>query len=199
MGGKRVPGIIVAVALAGALLAGCGGGSKTVTVITSATTKTPVPAPVTTTAISPTSTTSAPARSAARLTEETVKESCSPGATVTIAILGLQVHGQLMTLQLGFTPRDPNQSASATINLFDMACHGNTDVSLVDPVGLKRYVVVQDAGNHDLEPDSVDGIQAVSGQTATGNWVFAAPPASVTSINVQVGDWPTFNNIPIQR
>jgi len=186
--------------LAGALLGGCGGSSKTVTVTSSAGTSTTVPTPASASSTtSVTGATSAPAQSATPLAQETVKESCSPGATVTIAILGLQVHGQLMTLQLSFTPRDPNQSASTTINLFDMACHGDTDVSMVDPVGLKRYVVVQDSGNHDLEPDSVDGIQAVSGQTASGNWVFAAPPASVTSINVQVGNWPTFNNIPIQR
>lgn len=125
--------------------------------------------------------------------------SCSPGATVQISVLGLQVQGQLATLRLGFTPHDPTKSADQTISLFDMACHGNTDVTLVDPVQLKRYVVVKDSAHNQLAPDSVGGIQAVSGQTSTGGWVFAAPPASVTAVDVQVGDWPTFRNIPIQR
>jgi hypothetical protein len=200
MGGERVPSIIVAMALAGTLLAGCGGGSKTVTVTSSATTNAAPPTPpaaVSTTSV--TATTSAPAQSATPLAQETVKESCSPGATVTIAILGLHVHGQLATLELGFTPHDPNASSDDKISLFDMTCNGTTDVTLVDPVGLKRYVVVADADQDHLEPNPVFGVQAVSGQTATGNWVFAAPPASVTSINVQVANWPTFTNVPIQR
>jgi hypothetical protein len=114
-------------------------------------------------------------------------------------VLALQVHGPLATLRLGFTPRDPNRSASDTISLFDMTCQGNTDVTLVDPVGLKRYVVVKDSDFNSLQPSPLFGIKAVSGQTSTGNWVFAAPPASVTSIDVQVSNWPTFQNLPIQR
>jgi hypothetical protein len=184
------------VALALACLAGCGGSTKTVTVKASGTTKA-ASTPATTSTSSTTATTSAAA--AAALAQETAKESCSPGATVQISVLALQVHGQLATLRLGFMPHDPSKSADDTISMYDMACEGDTDVALVDPVGLKRYVVVSDSENHDLAPNVVTGIQAVSDQTATGDWTFAAPPASVTSIDVQVGAWPTFSNIPIQR
>jgi hypothetical protein len=83
--------------------------------------------------------------------------------------------------------------------LFNLACQTNPDISLVDPVGLERYIVVKDSSDTELAPSAVGGIQAVIGQTAIGDWVFAAPPASVTSIDVQVGDWPTFDSIPIQR
>jgi hypothetical protein len=191
---KQLAGVILAV-LASACVAGCGGSTKTVTVRASATSTKAATTPATTS----TSSTAASAPATTPLAQETVRQPCSPGATVTIAVLGLHVSGQLATLQLAFTPRDPNASASEAISLFNMTCNGSTDVDLVDPVGLKRYVVVKDSSNNVLQPDPVFGVRATSGQTATGSWVFAAPPASVTSVDVQVANWPTFNNIPIQR
>jgi len=44
-------------------------------------------------------------------------------------------------------------------------------VSLVDPVGVKRHVAVQDSNNAYLRPDP----------------------------GAQVGNWPTFTSVPIQR
>ena len=58
-------------------------------------------------------------------------------------------------------------------------------------------MVVQDSDHNYLT--SGTNSAAVNGQMTAGNWTFAAPPPDVTSIDVQVGNWPTFTNVPIQR
>jgi hypothetical protein len=35
--------------------------------------------------------------------------------------------------------------------------------------------------------------------STTAHYTFAAPPPDVTEIDVSVGDWPTFRDIPITR
>lgn len=71
-------------------------------------------------------------------------------------------------------------------------------MTLVDPTGLKRYVVVEDSEGRALAPDVVS-TAAANGGTVTATWTFAAPPADVPKIDVQVGEWPPFSDVEIQR
>jgi hypothetical protein len=199
--GSRVLGIVLAALVVAGALTACGGKTKTVTSTVSkgAAAPTTTSADTTPGASTAATTTAASGTGAQPVAQETVRSACSPGATVTIAVLGLRVQGSLATLTLAFTPHDPNKSASDQISLFDMNCSQGSDVNLIDPVGLKRYEVVKDSNQNSLGPGDLQ-VTAVSGQMATAHYTFAAPPANVTAIDVQVSDnWPQFTNVPIQR
>jgi hypothetical protein len=197
------PAAIVSLALALALAA-CGGGVKnsgaarrsTSTGTTASSQTTPTTGAV---ADSGTTSTTAGAPTTA-LAQETVPAPDSKGGTVDIAVVGLAVQGQLATLSVRFTPHFPSEPADASISLYDMS--GNAldqdQVSLVDPVGLKRYLVVKDANNVALGADEVL-TKAVNNSSVIAHWTFAAPPANVTKIDVDLGPFQPFNDVPISR
>lgn len=206
--GRRVaiaPVAAVALALA---LAACGGGVKNSSATSSATTGSttgttgPVAGGQTTTGTesqtTTSSTTTGPATTA--LAHETVNAPDSKDGTVDIAVLGLAVQGQLATLSVRFTPHFPSEAADASISLYDMS--GNAlsqeEVSLVDPVGLKRYLVVKDSNNNWLGADEVF-TKAVNNSSVIAHWTFAAPPPTVTKIDVDLGPFQPLNDVPISR
>lgn len=211
MGVKRrttaaiAPAAALAVALA---LSACGGGIKNSNASSSANTGTTAPAagsqttshsstdtPTTSTT---TATTTAPATAA--IAQQTVRAPNSKDGTVDIDVLGLAVQGNLATLSVRFTPHFPDKSPGDSISLYDMSDNAldPIDVSLVDPVGLKRYLVVRDSNNDSLGSDEVD-TEAVNNSSVIAHYTFAAPPASVTKIDVDLGPFPPFNNVPISR
>ncbi len=134
------------------------------------------------------------------IAQQTARVPKSKDATVDIAVLGLAVQGRLATLTVRFTPHFPDDSPGQSISLYDMSDNalGTNQVSLVDPVGLKRYLVVQDSNNNALGSNEVT-TEAVNNSSVVAHWTFAAPPASVTKIDVEVGPFPAFNDLPITR
>jgi hypothetical protein len=213
----RIATTVTAAAVALTLtLAACGGGVKNSGDTTSATTATTGTAPAGqstagqstagqsttgTVAISDSGTTSTPSDAGTTvLGQETVKAPASQGGTVDIAILGLTVHGQLATLTARFSPHFPSAAPDDTVSLYDMS-DGSLDqhqVSLVDPIGLKRYLVVQDADNNYLGADEND-TEAVNNSSVIAHWTFAAPAADVAKLDVQLGPFPPINDIPVSR
>lgn len=171
------------------------GTTTTPTTPTTASTAT-TPTTTTPTTTTPTTTTG----STAPQTQQTAKVPGTANATVDIAVLSLRVHGMLATLSVRFTPHFPDQSPSAKISLADISNNSlaQQEVSLIDPVGLKRYLVVQDSSGTPLGSNA-NTTQAANGAPVTAYYTFPAPPASVTKIDVALGPFPTFADIPIQH
>jgi hypothetical protein len=194
---------VAAVSLA-LTLAACGGGVKNSSATTSATTGTTGTTGTTSTVAasqgttSTTSTTNDTATTA--VAQETVQAPDSSGATVGIDVLGINVQGELATLRVRFSPHYPSKSPDETISLYDMSNNSldPIDVSLVDPVGLKRYLVVKDSNNETLGSDEVY-TEAVNNSSVIAHYTFAAPPANVAKIDVQLGPFPPINDVPISR
>lgn len=141
---------------------------------------------------------SEPADSGVALAKQTVRAMGSKDGTVEIAIRGLKVQGRLLRLTMSFAPKFPSASQDTSISLYDMNGGNSLYVTLVDPINLKRYVVVKDSSGDSLEPPVVY-TKAPNGGSLTGTWTFAAPPAGVDKLDVQVGQWPTFNDVKIER
>jgi hypothetical protein len=118
--------------------------------------------------------------------------------TVDIAVTGLEVDGELATLSLAFTMHEPEAPEDTSYSLYDLNGQQPLYVTLVDPVNLKRYNVVQDSSGQKLETGAVETDVPIDSST-TAHYTFAAPPPDVTEIDVSVGDWPTFRDIPITR
>ncbi|MBE1534183.1 hypothetical protein [Actinomadura algeriensis] len=117
------------------------------------------------------------------------------GATVDIAVMGLKAQGRLATLTVLLTPRMPADERRGRL----VRIHGGPlTTSLIDPVNLKRYVPVADSTGATLQPSGMDTWLAHGNATALV-YTFAAPPENVPAVNVQVGVWPTFRNIPVER
>jgi hypothetical protein len=118
--------------------------------------------------------------------------------TVDIAVNGLEVNDELMTLSLTYTVHDPDAPPDEDYALYDLNGSNPLYVTLVDPVNLKRYNVVHDSESRALQSGAVETKVPLDG-SATAQYTFAAPPPDVTEIDVSVGDWPTFRDIPITR
>lgn len=132
------------------------------------------------------------------LARKTVRGVGSKDGTVDLAITGLKVEDRLMRLTVAFSPKYPSVTPGETISLYDMNGKSPLYVTLVDPVNLKRYIVVKDSSGSDLAADEVS-TDTPSGGTVSATYTFAAPPAGVAKIDVQVGEWPTFSDVEIQR
>ncbi|MWA00612.1 hypothetical protein F8568_009515 [Actinomadura sp. LD22] len=120
----------------------------------------------------------------------------APGAKVDIAVMGLRVKGKLATLTLQWTPHVTGAGNDPTPYRLN-GKHG-VDASLIDPVNLKRYVVVTDSSTRRLESDEVLTTLPNDRTTMTSH-TFAAPPSNVKSIDLQLGSWPAFRDVPIER
>jgi hypothetical protein len=119
------------------------------------------------------------------------------GATIDIAIMGLKVKGKLATLNVQFTPHLP-ATDTRRINAYSLNGERGLGTSLIDPVNLKRYLVVRDSGGQELETDDIFTKMA-NDQATPFYFTFAAPPESVKSIDVQIGSWPMFRDVPVER
>ncbi|QKW34180.1 hypothetical protein HUT06_09210 [Actinomadura sp. NAK00032] len=119
------------------------------------------------------------------------------GAKVDIAIMGLKAKGKLATLTVRFTPHVPG-ARPGRINGYGLNGNHRLGTSLIDPVNLKRYIVVKDSDGKSLESDDIF-THMTNDQPTPYYFTFAAPPENVKSIDVQIGTWPTFRNIPVER
>ncbi|GAA4224597.1 hypothetical protein GCM10022254_04410 [Actinomadura meridiana] len=119
------------------------------------------------------------------------------GAKVDVGILGLKVSGRLATLNFQLTPRLPTGDQGA-LSPYDLNGKHVLGTSLIDPVNLKRYVVVKDSRGRELATDDLF-TKLTNNQPGHLNATFAAPPENVKSVDVQIGSWPTFRNIPVER
>ncbi|WUH97428.1 hypothetical protein OHR68_28385 [Spirillospora sp. NBC_00431] len=129
--------------------------------------------------------------------EGTFDSAAAAGTKVDIAIMGLRAKGRLATLNVRFTPRVP-AGGPGSPNPYTLNGQRSLDTSLIDPVNLKRYVVVSDSGGKKLETDDIF-TNLTNNQPAPLYYTFAAPPENVKSVDVQIGSWPTFRGIPVER
>jgi len=116
-----------------------------------------------------------------------------PKGEFELAVVSLTAKGRLANLTLSLTPHYPGKTSVLAFLYFS----GDYPVvSLVDPVGLKRYLVVKDSAGNMLgsgnENYNVD-------QPNTLNYTFAAPPEDVASVDVHFDDFPPFRNVPVSR
>jgi hypothetical protein len=130
--------------------------------------------------------------------EETVDARGSGETTVDIRVQRLSVSGQLATLTLQYTAHDPEAGPETTYRLVDLHGGDTLFVTLVDPVNLKRYHVVEDTSGERLESADIE-VDVPVDRPVTAEYTFAAPPAEVEQIDVSVGDWPTLRDVPIER
>ncbi|RSN64106.1 hypothetical protein [Actinomadura sp. WAC 06369] len=121
----------------------------------------------------------------------------APSAEVEIAVLGLRVRGKLATLTVRMTPRIPPGGPDKA-SPYDLNGNEGIDPSLIDPVNLKRYVVVKDSRGREMETDDIT-TDLVNGKAGALRYTFAAPPENVKALDLQFGGWPTFRDIPVQR
>ncbi|MEU8122732.1 hypothetical protein AB0C21_28815 [Spirillospora sp. NPDC049024] len=126
----------------------------------------------------------------------TVDSPIAQGAKVDIAVMGLKVKGKLANLTVRFTPRVPGNPGR--LDAYDLNGKNGLGTSLIDPVNLKRYVVVRDAGDKELQTHEIF-TPMPNNQPTLFFFSFAAPPESVKAVDVQIGSWPTFRDIPVQR
>jgi hypothetical protein len=192
------------IALCGAVLGlvGCGGddgdsGNEDQAATPEATTEAEQTATPTETATAE-ETTDDPAAEGALAEQKGLKARGSRETTVDIAVAGLEVDARLATLSLVYTMHSPEAAPDTSYSLYDLNGQQPLYVTLVDPVNLKRYNVVQDSEGRALESGAVETDVPLDGST-TAQYTFAAPPPDVTEIDVSVGDWPTFRDIPITR
>jgi hypothetical protein len=178
-------------------LAGCGGGdddtqqSAATPTATAAATETPTPTAE--------GGASAPAEPESVLAEQKgLKARGARTTMVDLAITGLRVDGELAELSVRYSMHDPEAEPDAAYSLYELNNQQPLYVTMVDPVNLKRYNVVKDSDGQALQTDEVGTDVPLDGST-TAQYTFAAPPADVTEIDVSVGDWPTFRDVPIQR
>jgi hypothetical protein len=186
---------MAAIALcAAALVAGCGGDDDDQPTGQAATpTATGTPAGTATATPTPTEQAATGA-----LAHETVKARGAKTTMIDLAIAKFEVRDKLATLTVSYTVHDPEAEPDAKFSLYELNDEQPLYVTLVDPVNLKRYNVVKDSSGQALQSGEVETKVPLDGST-TAQYTFAAPPADVTEIDVMVGDWPPFRDVPITR
>lgn len=178
---------IVAVAAAGVLLAGCSSDSGSGDPKESAPAASAAPAGTGPAAVDTGDAAAAdPAKAIASTTVD------AQTGRVDISVLSLTAQGKLAQLALSITPPADDSGFRSINRVFG----GVPAVSLVDPVNLKRYVVVKDSAGKELGAGNAP--VAFKGST-TLNYTFAAPPEDVATVDVQFGDFPPFRSVPISR
>ncbi|MBA9002482.1 hypothetical protein [Thermomonospora cellulosilytica] len=119
------------------------------------------------------------------------------GATVDVKIHGLHATGRLAVLAVSLTPHVPG-GYDDDISPYDVNGDRGLYPYLVDVVNLKRHVVLKDAGGRELGSDDV----FTNGRNNTPmylRYTYAAPPENVSAMDVYIGEWPPFRNIPLER
>ncbi|WP_344277717.1 hypothetical protein [Actinomadura napierensis] len=129
------------------------------------------------------------------LVKGTFDSPLAQGAKVDIAIMGLRVKGALATLTTQMTPHVPG---GQRINAYRLNGEHALGTSLIDPVNLKRHNIVKDSDGKSLSTDDIFTTMA-NDQVTPFYYTFAAPPENVKAIDVQIGSWPTFHDVPVQR
>ncbi|WP_433438014.1 hypothetical protein [Nonomuraea sp. CA-141351] len=113
-------------------------------------------------------------------------------------ITGLKRQGRTLTLNWTVT------ATAGKVNMHNGMSTGTLDftvsaVSLIDPVNAKRYRVARNGTGEDAQCvcSGTQGQFLESGQTSTVYAVFAAPPADVTKINIEMPMIGVFTDVPI--
>ncbi|MFC5749511.1 hypothetical protein [Actinomadura rugatobispora] len=120
------------------------------------------------------------------------------GAKIDIAVMGLQVRGKLATLTVRLTPHVPADHSDQGPSPYALNGRHAIGASLLDPVNLKRYVVVRDSSGKALQTDDIF-TDIRNNQPGLLTYTFAAPPENVKALDVQYGSWPLFRNVPVGR
>ncbi|WP_026909393.1 hypothetical protein [Patulibacter minatonensis] len=126
-----------------------------------------------------------------------------------LLIRGLTVRGRVATLRFTAVlhdwdyeePRTDGGSPPSAPALYDINPGRNTDTvsaQLIDPVHLRRHLPLQDSEGEELADMNFAG-QSGEGQAMDASWMFAAPPEGVDAMDVQVGSWPVFREVPVTR
>ncbi|MEU6778200.1 hypothetical protein ABZ912_03280 [Nonomuraea angiospora] len=115
-----------------------------------------------------------------------------------VDILGLKRQGRTLSLNWSITALDGkvnvhNGLGTATLDFTVSA------VSLIDPVNAKRYRVARNGTGQDAKCvcSGTQGQFLEKGQTSTLYAVFAAPPADVTKINIEMPMIGVLTDVPI--
>jgi len=119
------------------------------------------------------------------------------GATVDVKIHGLHRTGKLAVLSVSLTPHVPGEHDD-DISPYDINGNRGLYPYLVDPVNAKRHVVLKDAKGAELGSHDV----FTNGRNNTPmylRYTFAAPPENVSTVDVYIGEWPPFRNVPLER
>lgn len=116
------------------------------------------------------------------------------GETVTIGYSSLKSRGQLTVLTLVWTPHG---IGTDTVGMFNMMGNGDDNVDLIDETNLKRYVVVKDSNDDDLQTSDVNA-DTGNDQPLTTTFWFATPPANA-NLDVTLADRPIFDSVQVTR
>lgn len=124
--------------------------------------------------------------------------------TVDLIVRGLTVRGRVATLRVTAIPRgwsSPGPPEDTSPTLWELNPGPDADgfyAQLIDPVHLRRHLPLEDSEGEVVATMMRAGGNG-DGQPIEASWIFAAPPADVTSMDVQLGNWPIFREIPVDR
>ena len=120
-----------------------------------------------------------------------------PARKVTVGILSLERKDRLAILKVVVTPEFTDLPATELVEFEDALGQSgwHWTPTLLDLTNLKKYKVLHGGG----EFLSLENGKAFSGQPIYGWAVFAAPPAGVTHLDLNVTSWmPRITNVPIR-
>ncbi|WP_210491893.1 hypothetical protein [Patulibacter sp. SYSU D01012] len=124
--------------------------------------------------------------------------------TVDLTIRSLVVRGRTATLRVAAVPHGWGDAEAATggaPTLWDLNPGPSTAgvaAQLIDVEHLRRHLPLEDSEGESVATMNYAG-KVPDGQAIEASWVFAAPPADVRTMDVQVGNWPIFREIPVVR
>lgn len=118
-------------------------------------------------------------------------------ASMKADLVQLKRDGKVVKAVVGLTPTFDSTSTAKQTSLYKAMNGSGPDTQLIDPVNLKLYKMFEAGLGVRLEADVVN-TQVVAGQTSYYWAVLAAPPESVSKVNVAFGHGTDmFMGIPI--
>ena len=117
---------------------------------------------------------------------------------VTVAVLPLEVEGDVMTLRLVFTPDFSSVGDDEPVDVYDMYPDNLYKFRpvLVDRENLKEYSPISDTGI-DWTADTT-GLSAVNGESVEWWGVYAAPEDDIDTFDLRLREsLPEFADIPV--
>ncbi|PRX96999.1 hypothetical protein [Allonocardiopsis opalescens] len=117
------------------------------------------------------------------------------GGSADIAVHELRVREPLARLTFSITTHDPEGDGWTNPDLDNT--YDGLAVSLIDTVNLNRHVVVADGNQTPLRTPPDTALEY--GRPTTLSYTFAAPPEDVTDMDVYIGGFPPFTDVPVVR
>jgi hypothetical protein len=123
--------------------------------------------------------------------------------TVDLLIRGLTVRGRTATLRFTAIPRGWGRSRGNTggPTLYELNPGPDSEfvsAQLIDVEHLRRHLPLKDSDGEAIAGMNYAG-NVSDGQPINASWVFAAPPPDVRAMDVQIGSWPIFREVPVTR